>query len=104
MFSVVSVLFAGLIGCGTQRPIANHSELAQNPGPDDPGQICPDICAPGSLCEMPDGSCKEACNACYCTREGGTVVEACPKADVAPDEFQTTGLDRVAASDGARAR
>jgi hypothetical protein len=53
---------------------------------------------------MPDGSCAEVCNACYCEREGGTVVEACPRADIAPQEFQTTGVDRVAVGDADRAR
>jgi hypothetical protein len=44
----------------------------------------------------------EVCNPCYCTREGGTVVEACPKADEAPRAFQTTGVPVMAVSDGAR--
>jgi hypothetical protein len=104
IFSVVSVLFVGLIGCRTPGPIAGRSDLAQSPAPDDPAKICPDICAPGTLCEMPDGSCTEVCNACYCTREGGTPVEACPKADVAPRDFRANGLDQVAASDADRAR
>jgi hypothetical protein len=105
MFSVVSVLFVGLIGCKAgDSQMANRSALASNIGTDDPNQICPDICAPGTLCEMPDGRCMEACNACYCTREGGTVVEACPKEDVAPSQFQATGLELVAAGDADRAR
>ena len=105
MFSVVSVLVMGLIGCRTGEPqMASRSALASNASTDDPNQICPDICGTGTLCQMPDGNCGEVCNACYCTREGGTVVEACPKADVAPGEFQTTGVDRVAVGDADRAR
>ena len=99
MFSVVSVLFVGLLGCRTQGPIANHSDLAQNPGPDDPAKICPDICGEGTPCRLPDGSCTEVCNSCYCTREGGTVVPACPKADSPIGAFQAAA-SQVAASDG----
>jgi hypothetical protein len=104
MFSVVSVLFVGLIGCRTPGPIANHSDLADNPTPGSPGQICPDICGAGTLCQFPDGSCMEACNPCYCRRDGGTVVEACPRGEATPRAFQTTGVQVMAASDGARAR
>jgi hypothetical protein len=105
MFSVVSVVFVGLIGCRTgEAQMVSRTALASNPSSGDPNQICPDICMPGLLCELPDGSCTEACNSCLCAREGGTVVEACPKADVVPREFQTTGVDRVAASDVDRAR
>jgi hypothetical protein len=104
MFSVVSVVFVGLLGCRTPGPIANHSDLAQSPGPDDPAKVCPDICGVGTLCRLPDGSCTEVCNPCYCTREGGTVVEACPKADATPREFQTTAVPVMAVSDGVRAR
>ena len=104
MFSVVSVLFVGLIGCRTPGPIANHSDLADNPDPGDPGKICPDICGEGTLCRLPGGSCTEVCNPCYCTREGGTVVEACPKADATPRAFQATGVQVMAAGDGALAR
>jgi hypothetical protein len=46
----------------------------------------------------------EVCNPCYCTREGGTVVEACPKADEPLRAFQTTGVPVMAVSDGALAR
>ena len=103
MFSVVSVLFVGLLGCRTQGPIANHSVVADNP-PDDPGKVCPDICGTGTLCRFPDGSCTEVCNSCYCTREGGTVVEACPKAEATPRAFRATGVPVMAADDGARTR
>jgi hypothetical protein len=46
----------------------------------------------------------EVCNPCYCTRDGGTVVEACPKADATPRAFQATGVQVLAAGDGARAQ
>jgi hypothetical protein len=105
MLSVVSVVFVGLIGCRTgEAQMASRTVLASNASSDDPNQICPDICGTGTLCRMPDGSCGEVCNACYCEREGGTVVEACPKADIAPQEFQATGVDRVAVGDADRAR
>jgi hypothetical protein len=121
MFSVVSVLFVALIGCragGDARPaaagahqlanntdlIANHTALADNAGQSDPGQICPDICGAGTLCEFPDGSCTEACNPCYCTREGGTVVDACPQDDSAQRAIRATASQTVAAGDGDRAR
>lgn len=103
MLSVVSVLFVGLLGCRTQGPIASHSAVADNP-PDDKAKFCPDICGLGTLCRFPDGSCMEVCNPCYCTRDGGTVVEACPKADATPRAFQATGVQVLAAGDGARAR
>lgn len=104
IFSVVSVLFVGLLGCRTQGPIAHHSDVADNTGAGDPGQICPAICGPGTLCRMPDGSCTEVCNSCYCMREGGTVVGACPKAEATPRAFQSSGVQVMAAGDGARAR
>jgi hypothetical protein len=104
MFSIASVLFVGLLGCRTQGPIASQSALAQSPGPDDPSKICPDICGEGTSCRLPDGSCMEVCNPCYCTREGGTVVEACPKGDEPLRAFQTTGVPVMAVSDGALAR
>jgi hypothetical protein len=103
MLSVVSVLFVGLIGCRTQGPIASHSALADNP-PDDPAKVCPDICGLDTPCQFPDGSCTIACNPCYCRREGGTVVGACPQGGAPARAFQTTGLPVVAADDGARAR
>jgi len=43
------------------------------------GVMCPQICGEGTLCQMPDGSCGEACNPCLCQAHGGTVVRACPK-------------------------
>lgn len=104
MFSLVSVLFVGLLGCRSQGPIANQSNLASNTGTNDPSQICPAYCAPGTLCRMPDGSCTAICNSCYCTREGGTVVGACPKADATPRAFQNTGVQVMAAGDVDRAR
>jgi hypothetical protein len=104
LFSLVSVLFVGLIGCRAgEIQSANHSDLVSKADTDDPDQICPDICAPGTLCQMPDGRCMEACNACYCTREGGTVVEACPRADSAVRAFQAAS-QVVAVSDSDRTR
>src|SRR3954471_13461100 len=104
MFSVVSVLFVGLIGCRTgEAQMTSRSALASNPGSDDSRQICPDICGAGTLCFMPDGSCEEVCNSCYCTRDGGTVVGACPKQDsLVPRELRATGRDLVAACDSTR--
>jgi hypothetical protein len=105
MFSLVSVLFVGLIGCRSgEGKIANHSDLASSTSTDDPSQICPLVCIPGTLCELPDGSCMEACNPCLCTREGGTVVGACPKADSSTGAFQAAASQVVAAGDGDRAR
>lgn len=103
MLSVVSMLFVGLLGCRTQGPIASHSAVADNP-PSDPAKFCPDICGLGTQCQFPDGSCMEVCNSCYCMRDGGTVVEACPKAEATPRAFQATGMPAVAVDDGARAR
>ena len=104
LLSVASVLLAGMIGCKAQSAIADHPDLADNPPPSDPTKICPDICGQGTPCQLPDGSCTEVCNPCYCTREGGTVVEACPRADTSPRAFQSTGVQVMAAGDGARAR
>jgi hypothetical protein len=104
IFPIASVLLAGLIGCKAQSAIANHSDLADNPTPSDPAKFCPDICGVGTLCEFPDGSCMEVCNSCYCMRDGGTVVQACPKGEATPRAFQTTGVQVMAAGDGARAR
>ncbi len=105
MFSVLSVLFAGLIGCRAgEGQIANHSDLASTTGTNDPSQICPYVCVPGILCEMPDGSCAAACNECLCTREGGTVVGACPKASSPAGAFQAAASQVVAAGDVDHAR
>ncbi len=105
MLSAVSILFVGLIGCRAgEGQIANRPDLASNTSTNDPLQICPDICAPGTLCEMPDGSCAAACNECYCEREGGTVVGACPKEDSSTGAFQAAVRQVVAASDVDRAR
>lgn len=81
MFSVVSLLFVGVIGCGTVED--PNSSLSESTSADElvgaEGQrICPFICGLGTLCEFPDGSCTEACNSCLCERAGGTVVTSCP--------------------------
>lgn len=116
LFSIASVLFVGLIGCragGDSPPAAagvdkivdnasknaNHAELADSTGNGAPTQICPDICGLGTLCEMPDGSCMEVCNPCYCTRDGGTVVDKCPETDSAQRAF---GAQTVATGDRGR--
>ncbi|HEX3482780.1 MAG TPA: hypothetical protein VHT91_47550 [Kofleriaceae bacterium] len=104
MLSAASVLFVGLIGCKTQGPIASQSTLADNPVPDDPAKVCPDICGLDTPCLFPDGSCEIACNPCYCRRDGGTVVGACPRANAIPREFQAAGVPAVAMSDGDRSR
>lgn len=104
MFSVMSLLFVGLLGCRTQGPIASHSAVADNTSTADPSQICPYICAPGTLCKLPDGRCTEACNPCLCEREGGTVVGACPKADSPLGAFQAAASQVVAAGDVACTR
>ena len=104
MFSVMSVLLVGLLGCRTQGPIANHSALADNTSTDDPSRVCPYVCVPGILCKMPDGSCTEACNECLCERAGGTVVGACPKAGSPMGAFQAAASQVMAAGDGARTR
>lgn len=104
MFSVVSVLFVGLIGCRAgEDQIASRPALASNT-PGDQLQICPDICGAGTLCEMPDGSCEPVCNACYCTREGGTAVDRCPEDNSAVRAFQSAASQVVAIGDTDRAR
>jgi len=82
MFSVVSLLFVGVIGCGTvEDPNSSPSESTSADelvGAEGQTTICPFICGLGTLCEFPDGRCTEACNPCLCRRAGGTVVTSCP--------------------------
>ncbi|HEX8108837.1 MAG TPA: hypothetical protein VF516_13990 [Kofleriaceae bacterium] len=102
---MVSILFVGLIGCRAgEGQSANRSDLASNTSTDDPSQVCPYVCVPGILCQMPDGSCTAACNDCLCRRDGGRVVGACPKADSPTGAFQAAASQVVAASDVDRAR
>ncbi|HEX3766551.1 MAG TPA: hypothetical protein VHW23_47985 [Kofleriaceae bacterium] len=88
-----------------RTPVAASTAVAAStPTPkDDPSQICPDICGDGTLCVLPSGSCGEVCNACYCTRDGGTVVDACPKAGAAPGALQSLA-QAVAKPDGTRSQ
>jgi len=105
LFSVVSIVFMGLIGCGHQAsPSADHGAVAGSIAQIAPAQTCPDICGDGTLCQLPDGACTEVCNPCYCTREGGTVVDACPQGGSAQNVLQMLGPEVLAAGDGDRAR
>jgi hypothetical protein len=111
LFSLVPIVVMGLIGCSNANRIADPSPVAAGTAvagstavaasstPDQPSQICPDICGDGTLCQLPSGACGDVCNACYCTREGGTVVDACPKAGATQGVLQTLA-QTVAARDG----
>jgi hypothetical protein len=82
ILGVVSLLFVGVIGCGTvEDPNSSPSESTSANklvGAEAPSTICPFICGLGTLCEYPNGTCTEACNPCLCKRAGGTVVTSCP--------------------------
>jgi hypothetical protein len=76
---VLSFCFAAGAGCGGPQPSATpvpagHTDLV---AASDPQEICPYICGEGTPCQMPDGTCREACNPCLCEAYGGTVVAAC---------------------------
>ena len=100
MFSVVSLLFVGVIGCGTvEDPNSSTSESTSTDelvGAEGQRMICPFICGLGTLCEFPDGSCTEACNPCLCARAGGTVVTSCPA-----NESPETSSSQASTADGA---
>jgi len=103
--SIVSLLFVGVIGCGTvEDPNSSRSESTSTDelvGAEAPSTICPLYCVQGLLCEFPDGSCREACNSCLCNRAGGTVVKSCP-ANVSPEasssQASTADGDNLAAT------
>jgi len=82
IFGVVSLLFVGVIGCGTVEDPNSSPSVSTSAdelvGGEAPSTICPFFCVQGLWCEYPDGSCWEACNSCLCTRAGGTVVKSCP--------------------------
>jgi hypothetical protein len=82
IFCVISLLFVGVIGCGTvEDPNSSPSESTSTNelvGAEGQTTICPYICGLGTQCEFADGSCTEACNPCLCKRAGGTVVTSCP--------------------------
>jgi hypothetical protein len=78
VFSVLSLLFVVIVGCATSAdppsPATSSDDLA---GVND-ATVCPTICGEGTLCSLPNGSCTEVCNACFCTVGGGKVVAGCP--------------------------
>jgi hypothetical protein len=88
VFSVLSLLFMGIVGCGTtEHPSPEVSRVAEATGGDGQPVICPAICGLGTLCEFPDGSCTEVCNSCYCMADGGTVVNSCRNGEAAKDSL-----------------
>ncbi len=100
IFWVVSLLFVGVIGCGTvEDPNSSPSEsTSANEIVEAESQaiICPNICGQlGTPCELPDGRCTEVCNSCLCARNGGTVVTSCP-ANEAPE----TSSSQTSTADG----
>src|SRR3979409_846971 len=114
-FSLVSIalsgVFAGMLGMLGSIGCSNHAArgadraaVVDNAGPGDPANVCPDICGEGTPCRMPDGSCVEACNPCYCQREGGTVVDACPQAGAQQGALQAFASPTVAAGGCGRGR
>jgi hypothetical protein len=98
IFGVVSLLFAGVIGCGTvEDPNSSPSESTSTNELVEakaPTTICPFFCVQGLLCEYPDGSCTEACNSCLCMRAGGTVVKSCP-----PNESSESSSSQASTAD-----
>lgn len=88
IFSVLSLLFVGIVGCGTtEHPSPGPSRVAETTGGGGQPVICPAICGLGTLCEFSDGSCTEVCNSCYCTADGGTVVNSCRHGEAARDSL-----------------
>ena len=82
VFSVMSLLFVGIIGCGavedSNSSPSESTSADEIVGADASKTVCPFICGLGTLCKFPDGRCTEACNPCLCTSAGGTVVTSCP--------------------------
>ena len=82
MFSVVSLLFVGLIGCGavedSNSSPSESTSADETVGAEAQRTVCPLVCGVGTLCKFPDGRCTEACNSCLCRSAGGTVVTSCP--------------------------
>jgi len=103
IFGVVSLLFVGVIGCGTVEDPNSSPSVSTSAdelvGAEAPSTICPLYCVQGLLCEYPDGSCREACNSCLCTRAGGTVVKVCPaneSAEASSSQASTGDGDNLA--------
>ena len=80
MVSVLSLLFAGVVGCGAVEDSPSEATAAgEVAGGDGQSVICPQFCGLDTLCRFPDGSCTEPCNSCLCRAAGGTVVTSCGK-------------------------
>lgn len=81
VFSILSLLFVGMAGCGAAGDSSSEAASVGSVASADSQQICPYICGLGTQCQYPDGSCAEACNPCLCRRAGGTVVTSCPASE-----------------------
>jgi hypothetical protein len=83
-FLALTFLCAVVASCGVDPPRSETTQLDELGGADPAAIHCPTICGEGTLCQLPDGSCGEVCNACFCTVRHGTVVSSCPNAASAP--------------------
>jgi hypothetical protein len=78
LLSVLSFSFVVAAGCGVESQSSEETPLEDVAATGTSDEICPFFCTPqGVPCELPNGSCQNACNACLCTARGGTVVRSC---------------------------
>jgi len=78
---VLAFLFVAAASCGVEAPPAGPTSSANTSaaaGVETEALVCPDICGEDTLCQLPTGVCRAACNPCLCEQAGGKVVAACP--------------------------
>jgi hypothetical protein len=86
-FLALSLFIATAVaGCGVEPPPSTEASQLDDLAASDPAALaCPTICGLETQCQLPDGSCQEVCNPCFCNVRHGTVVKSCPAA-AAPAE------------------
>jgi hypothetical protein len=58
VFSMLSLLFVGIVGCGTAGDSPSEAaSIGSIASADGQRTVCPDICGLGTQCQFPDGSC-----------------------------------------------
>jgi hypothetical protein len=78
----LSFSFVLVAGCGVvESPPAEETHVDDLTSAGSAAKVCPFFCtSPGVPCQLSNGTCTEACNACLCSAQGGKVVATCSAA------------------------